>query len=132
MTNPQPFATIDDLEGRWHPLLDEEKTRASLLLDDASDKIRLRVPAANDPQWMQAHSLTLKRVCCAVVKRAMQQMASGVPEGATQSSETSGPWSNSVSWSNPDGNLYLTKEDLRDLGAAQHRAFVLTAARGDK
>jgi hypothetical protein len=120
------FATAGDLELRWHTLTDTEKTQAETLLADASDKIRSRIPQASDPTWVQAHASTLKRVCCAMVKRAMQQLSSGMPAGVTQSSETTGPFSNSFSWSNPDGNLYLTKEELRDFGIGMQQAFHIT------
>jgi hypothetical protein len=62
-----------------------------------------------------------------MVKRAMQQLSSGTPEGVTQSSESTGPFANSYTWSNPDGNIYLTKEELRDLGV-RSRIFSLSYA----
>lgn len=127
MTEHEPFATVDDLETRWHTLLETERKQAGELLADASDKIRQRVPHVNDLQWVETHSRTLKRVCCSMVKRAMQQLSSGTPEGVTQSSESTGPFANSYTWSNPDGNIYLTKEELRDLGV-RSRIFSLSYA----
>ncbi|AKV55082.1 phage protein Gp19/Gp15/Gp42 [Bifidobacterium actinocoloniiforme DSM 22766] len=120
---PKPFATTDDLAKRWHELTDAETRSAMELLDDASDKIRQRVPETNDTMWIETHMRTLRRICCAMVKRAMQQDSAGVPGGVSQTSETVGPFANSYSWSNPDGNLYLTKEELRDLGVAKQQAF---------
>lgn len=123
MSEPEPFATHEDLAKRWHSLLEGEQEQADELLADASDKIRQQAPKANDSSWAQAHARTLTRVCCGMVKRAMQQQASGMPEGVTQSSETTGPFVNGYTWSNPDGSLYLTAEDRKDLGIGIHHAF---------
>lgn len=60
------FATADDLEKRWHALTPTEKHKATTLLDDASDLIRTTCP-----DWQQARPSTLRRICCAVAKRAM-------------------------------------------------------------
>lgn len=122
---PDPFAGTDKLSKRWHGLTDDETQSAKELLADASDKIRQRVPEANDPEWVAAHRRTLERICCAMVKRAMQQDSAGVPGGVSQISETTGPFANSYSWSNPDGNLYLTKEELKDLGVSRQQAFAI-------
>lgn len=128
---PEPFATPDELAKRWHGLTDEETRSATELLADASDKIRQRVPEANDPKWVAAHRRTLARICCAMVKRAMQQDSAGVPGGVSQTSETVGPFASSYSWSNPDGNLYLTKEELKDLGVARQQAFAIDMCGGN-
>lgn len=103
------FATTDDLEARWHALTSEERRRASTLLADASDLIR-----STCPNWGKANEITLQRVCCAVVKRAM--LASDDVAGVTQHSQTAGAYSESFSYSNPDGDLYLTGSEKESLG----------------
>lgn len=123
MADPTPFATHDDLGDRWHTLTDVETRQADVLLADASDKIRSRVPGANDADWVSGHALTLRRICCAMVKRVMQQSATGLPDGVSQSTSTTGPFTDGYTWSNPDGNLYLTREELRDLGIGVQTAF---------
>lgn len=120
---PSAFATPEDLARRWHTLTDDEIMMADTLLGDASDKIRSRATRASDPSWVSAHGLTLKRICCAMVKRTMQQSATGLPEGVTQSNTTTGPFTDGYTWSNPDGNLYLTKSELGDLGVGTQTAF---------
>lgn len=120
------FAHVDDLMQRWHTLTDTEKTQAEVLLADASDKIRSRVTHANDPAWVTAHARLLTRVCCSMVKRALQQQACDVPAGVTQSSEATGPFTSAYTWSNPDGNLWLSKEELQDLGLGLQQAYAIT------
>jgi hypothetical protein len=119
------FATAQDLSDRWRKLSDAETTTAEVLLADASDKIRNRVSQAGDENWCAANARTLTRICCSMVKRSMQQSSTGMPEGASQSSTTAGPFTDGYTWSNPDGNLYLTAEELRDLGISQGRAFTV-------
>ena len=108
------FASAEDLEARWHALTTEEKAKASALLDDAADLIRTTCPA-----WRKATSVTLKRVSCAAVKRAM--LAGDDTAGVTQHTETAGSYSESYAYSNPAGDLYLTaseKEAQGGTGAA--------------
>lgn len=123
------FATTEDLTARWRILADSEAAQAKVLLDDASDKIRSRVPKACEQAWAKAHEATLRRICCAMVKRAMQQSVAGVPEGVSQSSSATGPFSEGFTWSNPDGNLWITKEELRDLGVGGRHAFLIAMGR---
>ncbi|RYQ39381.1 Phage protein Gp19/Gp15/Gp42 [Bifidobacterium pseudolongum subsp. globosum] len=104
-----PFAIVEDLEARWHALTSEERRRAERLLADASDLIR-----TSCPNWSRATPLTLERVACSIVKRAM--LASDDIAGVTQHSQTAGSYSESFSYSNPDGDLYLTRSEKESLG----------------
>jgi hypothetical protein len=111
------FATTEDLEKRWHTLTNAEKSKAEVLLDDASQKLRDDYPK----QVEAASPLTLTRIVCQMVKRAMtvgDEMA-----GISQHSETDGPFNDSFTYSNPDGDLYLTKAEKRSLGVGVQRAF---------
>ena len=118
-----PFAALVDLEVRWRPMQDEtEGDRASILLDDASMMIRSQKPtadtlAASDPVF----AASLKIVTCAVVKRAMQAPAG--MEGVGQFQQSGGPFSQNLTFSNPGGDLYLTKAEKRRLGIGGQRAF---------
>ncbi|KFI50017.1 Gp19/Gp15/Gp42 family protein [Bifidobacterium biavatii] len=107
----QPFATTEDLEARWHALTEEERVRAEALLDDASDLIR-----STCPRWEQASDATLKRITCMVVKRAMQ--AGPDLDGVTQATQTAGSYSESRSYSNPAGDLYLKADEKEALGGS--------------
>lgn len=105
----KPFAQVGDLEARWHALTGDERTRAETLLQDASDLIRTTCP-----QWANAKPATLKRIACMAVKRAMQ--AGPDMSGVTQSTQTAGSYSESLSYANPAGDLYLTTSEKEALG----------------
>jgi hypothetical protein len=98
---PEPFATHEDLEKRWHTLTPDEQAQADELLLDASENIRNHVsvyPETHEDSWWTAHRRGLEIVCCQMVRTAMEQQVSGVPTGVTQNTETTGPFSNSYSW----------------------------------
>lgn len=121
------FATVSDLEARWRPLSEADKARAQALLDDASAIVRaeckgiddqiVAVPPATVPELDPA---VPTMVVCAMVKRAM---LSGVDAaGVTSTQQTAGPFSQSLSFANPSGDLYLTKSERRILGCGGQRA----------
>lgn len=118
MTDLQPFATVADLEARWHDLTDGERVRAAVLLEDASDLIRTQCAA-----WESRDVATLRRVTCAAVKRAMLAASMGVPEGVSQTNTTTGPFSDGYTFANPGGDLYLLDSERRSLGMGRAKAF---------
>lgn len=108
-----PAATVADLEARWHTLTDTEKSVASTLIGDAVAYLKRICPNYDD-----IPTDTLKSIVCAIVKRAMLSRDSS---GISQQSETVGSFGVSYTWSNPTGDLYLTREERRQLGlGAQH------------
>lgn len=120
------YATVADLEARWRPLTTTEKATAEVLLADASAMIRAEVPGIpgrllEDPPTIDED--VLRMVTCAVVKRAM--LAGTAGDGVTQQSHTAGPFSQQLTFANPMGNLYLTKTELRLLGAGSQQAFMV-------
>lgn len=122
MSDQTAFAAVDDVAARWRTLSESEETRCMALLADASDLIRTTCP-----NWQAAGEGTLRRVCCAVVIRAMQ---SGDMQGVTQASQTTGPFSQSWSWSDPAGALYLTKQEKRSLGGTLRLGSIDMATMG--
>ncbi len=51
---PNPFATYEDLEKRWHTLTPDEQAQADELLLDASESIRNHVsvyPETHEESW---------------------------------------------------------------------------------
>lgn len=121
---PTVFATLDDLEKRWRALSSTEQPRASVLLEDASSLIRDTCPT-----WSSAREDTLRRVCCAVVRRAMSTDDEDV--GATSLMDMTGPFTTQRAYSSPAGDLFLTKAEKRSLGCGTQSAFTITLA-GDQ
>lgn len=119
------YATVEQLAARWRPLTEDEVDTAEVLLEDASVQIRVEVPdlkariLAGDTDLLSA----VIRVECSMVKRAMTAGDAGF--GVTSAQETQGPFSRTYQYSNPMGDLYLTKAEKRLLGAAGQRAFTI-------
>lgn len=120
------FATHEQLAARWRPLSSTEQDRATILLEDASAEVRGRFPAIDariatfDPEaGLGLDPALVRRVVCAMVKRVM---TGGVErEGVATYQEGTGPFSEGVTFSNPNGDLYLTKAERNLLRS--RRAF---------
>ena len=106
------FADVSDLESRWRELSTDEEARANVLLGDASAMLSTLVKVDNSDY---EQSELLKMVCCDMVIRAMSA-TSYDSFGLSQSSITAGPYTQSFSYSNPSGDMYLTKLEKRLLG----------------
>ena len=111
------FATIEDLEARWKPITDaRERYKADVTLCDATTMIKgFLGQRTADPE-------ALVMVTCNVAKRAL--VAADTNLGVTQQSETAGPYSQSFTWANPGGDLYLTAREERLLGLKKQTATV--------
>ena len=119
-----PFAQVSDLEQRWRKLSDTEQNTAEALLADASIMIRNR---ASDATHTDAD--TLRMVVCEMVKRAMAgPMAAGM--GVNSIQQGAGPYQQTASFTNPLGDLYLSKSDLKDLGSGRQVAFTIELGGG--
>lgn len=120
------FATFDDLAARWRPLSTAEQAQATVLLGDASAIVRAEVSTV-DAQ-ITAGTLDaglVLAIVCGMVKRAM--IAGDMSEGVSAQQETAGPFAHQQTFSNPMGNVYLTKQDRRLLGVSS-RAFTIDTA----
>lgn len=120
-----PFATTNDLEARWRSLTPSETTQAATLLGDASTMLRSASPDVDSrlaavPPTLDAGIPLM--IVCSMVKRAM--LAAGT-DGVGSTYQTVGPFANQVTYSNPLGNLYLTKAELKMLGVSGARAFTI-------
>lgn len=124
------FATHAELAARWRPLSSDERERATVLIQDASDEIRQRFPdidarieAYSDNPATGINPRLVARVCCAMVKRAL---TGGVEfDGVSSYQEATGPFSESVTFQNPNGDLYLTKAERKLLGVSPRQAFTI-------
>lgn len=115
------FASSADLKARWPELPDEQV--AGTLLSDASQLIRDTCPG-----WAGASTATLKAITCAMVKRAL---ISGTDNaGLSSAQETAGPYSQTMTYANPTGDLYLTRAEKQRLGQGRQRAFAISMETG--
>ena len=107
----EPFATIEDLKKHWPALPPEDVAEAEQKLIEASLVIRAKYPDID--QRIASGELdraVVTYVVCRMVRRALDT-PEDVPENATQMSFTAGPFSQSATFRNTDGALYLGKSD---------------------
>lgn len=117
------YATVSDLEARWRTLTPDEQTRATMLLEDAA--VRLDAECALSEPPTEAELRVRLIVSCEMVKRAM---ASPGGVGVTSTQMGAGPYQETVQFTNPTGDLYLTKADRRLLGCGGQGAFMIDLA----
>lgn len=108
------YATVDDVqERRVQQLTDEECALAAVLLDDAAVLIDSVATIGQGDEVLLARART---VSCNMVNRALLASASDA-YGVSNASYTLGPFTQSATFSNPSGDLYLTATEKRMLGA---------------
>lgn len=106
------FADVSDIESRWRELSTDEEARANTLIDDASAMLSSLV-AVDETDEEQAE--LLKMVCCNMVIRAMSASEYDA-FGASQMTMTAGPYSQQWTYTNPSGDMFITKMEKRLLG----------------
>lgn len=117
----EPFATYEDVEKRWHVLTAAERETAAILLEDATQII-----VDTCPKWAEASERTIKAIVCAMVIRKM--LVDDDHLGVTNSQQTAGSFSESFTYGNPMGDLYLTRAEKARLGVDVPHAFHLDMA----
>ena len=106
------FAEVSDIEARWRELTAAEEAKASVLIDDASAILSSLVDVdASDA----AQASNLRTVCCNMVIRAMSATNTEL-FGVASATMAAGPYSQTTSYINPSGDMYLTKMEKRILG----------------
>lgn len=106
------YATMEDLQARWHALTEDEQAVAEVLLEDAAAMLAALVEVnAEDESQAQM----LKIVSCSMVTRAMLAKESDA-YGVSQMDYGMGPFSQAAHFANPNGDLYLTAQEKRLLG----------------
>lgn len=110
-----PFATVAQLEARWRSLTTDEEARAIALLSDASTYLALLLGKSGIDYADASDTLAaaIQMVTCNIVKRMMD-----VPDGPamTQYSQGAIGYSESMSFANPSGDMYITKAERKMLG----------------
>lgn len=125
------FASAEDLAARWRDLSPEEAKRAVVLLGDATAMLHGEFAKAGLTVDLkdEVQATNLKSVCCAMVKRAMDSSEDGAYK---QASMTAGPYTQSWTPANPNGDMYITATEKKKLGLKRQRAgFIHPRIGGD-
>lgn len=113
-----PYASLAQLETFWKDVPEGDHGRAELLLELASNRLRLigedvEVDVDARVAASEAYATTARWVVMEAVKRAMQSPTDQIP---TESySQTAGPYSENFKFSNPSGDLWFKKSELSAL-----------------
>ena len=121
----EPFADWEDLQRHWPQVPADAAEEATNKLDEASVEIRGLYP--NIDRRLAAGTITadaLRLVTVRVVKRALDAPAAGA--GVGQITNTTGPFSQALHFTNPDGNIYLSKADRRLLEGGRRTGQAFT------
>ena len=115
------FAKVNDIEKRWRKLTADEADRAETMLEDASNVLSALVEVDEGDEDQAA---ILKQVCCHMVMRSMVASASDA-FGVSELQATMGPFGQTAHYSNPNGDMYLTKleKKLLGIGGSKGRIF---------
>lgn len=113
------FATVEQLEAYWKALNETEETRAELMLDMASDRLRVigeQVGVDVDAKVAAstAYASVARWVVMEATKRAMLTPTNQPPVESW--SQTAGPYSENYKYTNPSGDLWFKKSELSSLG----------------
>lgn len=106
------YATVYDLMQRWRGLSAEEQARAEVMLDDAAAILDHFVDVDETDEKQLA---LLKTVSCSMVKRAMVSTSDGML-GVSQGTISADIYSQTFSYANPGGDMYLTQMERKLLG----------------
>lgn len=95
-----------------HTLSQEDKTRAEILLEDASFWLGVWVPglATAIDNGNEQVTTAARLLVVAMVRRAM--LAPSVDEGVQSQNLVAGQFQHNIVYRNPDGNLYLYGKEL--------------------
>ena len=121
---PEAGVTLADLEARWHEIPPTGQAKAQAAIDDALALIqdeceRVGVSVAD------VRPATLTAVVCAMVIRKLTTDDDRM--GVTNAKQTAGGFSESFTYSNPMGDLYLTAAERKRLGLRRQKAFAFDA-----
>jgi hypothetical protein len=110
------YAELDDLIARFpRDLTDAEEEAAPTLLGDASFWLGVWVPGLDDA--VAANEQLAQAAKLLVVSMVKRSLLSQVPDnpGVQSVTESAGPYSQAVTYRNPEGNLYLYGNELTSI-----------------
>ena len=113
------YATIADLEAYWKPLEESEEARAEQMMSIASSRLRLYAANAGfnlDEKIAEStdYAEAVKWVVMEATKRALSTPIDTPPVDSY--SQAAGPYSENYKFTNPSGDLWFKKAELKTLG----------------
>lgn len=119
VTAPDTYANKDDLALYWKSFTGSEATRADYILKMASNRLRqIATDVGIDLDAMvnnsEVYFMNVQSVVMEASKRALQTPVDQIP--AESYSQTAGPYSENFKYTNPAGDLYFKKAELKLLG----------------
>lgn len=122
-----PFAAVSDIESRWRILDASEEARAEQLLEDASVLIAQEFERRNvDFTEIDATSLLGKALTIVTADMVIRALKSPIDlPSVSQYSQSAIGYSESMTYTNPNGDLYLTKQEKKRLGLSGMRVGVV-------
>jgi hypothetical protein len=116
---PRVYATVEDLEAYWKPLDESEEARAEQMMSIASSRLRLYAANAGfnlDEKIGENtdYAEAVKWVVMEATKRALSTPIDTPPVDSY--SQAAGPYSENYKFTNPSGDLWFKKAELKTLG----------------
>ena len=111
------WATVSDYQARYGAVVDTATLQECL--DDATSQINAMLDAASIDYTSPSadYARRLMMVCRQMAHRAYGNDGSDIaPFGVSQTSQTAGPYTQSFSFSNPYGDLFMTASEKKMLG----------------
>lgn len=114
-----PYASYEQLSRFWRDITKDEESRATYLLELASNRLRLiaedqDIDLDDKVANSQAYASALSWVVMEAVKRAMLTPTDQPPVDNYQM--MAGPYSENYKYTNPSGDLWFKKSELTVLG----------------
>ncbi len=106
----KPYADVSDYVALYGAVADSDMLAAKL---DASSTVIDAELAARGRTADEVDPDLLRLTCCQMAERCMPKGGSDIPAGATQMTETVGPYSHSFGFSAPYGSPKLLPDELR-------------------
>lgn len=122
----EPFADASEYRALYDTSASDARLGALLgrASRDMASELRAAGISYDDPD--EDFAADLSDVACSMVHRALGEDDGqcDIPFGASQFSQTGGPYTRSATLSNPYGDLFMTEAERRKLGIGLPRACV--------
>lgn len=122
----QVYSTLADLKRHWSALPSDKETDAEQKLEEASIEVRSLYRDTDERIATGALDADAVRlVVNRMVKRALDTSDEELA-GVTSATAQTGPFSQTLNYSNPDASMYMTKADKRLLESGRTRGQAWT------